>query len=620
MKKHKKYKKDNMHIQRSIEWYYFIPLALIGAFVPTIVYLDLSYVPEHIAKYWTGTENIDFFSFHKARWLIILTGTMILAALFTWLQESWEPRQNRIYIPMAIFAIMIILSTVFADALYRGVALYGFPDRYEGMYAWLSYLMITLLAMNLIQTKIHIKFIIGCLFGSAAFLSVIGLSQFFGYDLLLTDVATSLIYPGNYIAMAESIEVNFGKYTIYGTMYNSNYVGSYMAMLLVVSFTFYLFVHKWTHKISLGIITCLIFSNWIGCNSRAGIAAGVISIIVLLLLAHNRVLIQWKSALIITASFVLIFCTMNYFSNDRLLNQYKDLYSSSIINTAYADELQQPKIVSFQNLHLESNKAIIDMHDQILTIELSNFSKDNIQYKNNDFLFYDTQGNEIETRYNQESYNIELLNEQYKSYSVTLVNNLMTVNYGRLSIKLGIKDGMFYFINQSGEFILLQDIPAFGFEGKENIGSKRGYIWSRSLPMLKETIIFGNGPDTYSIYFPQHDYVGKRKFFGDFYFVIDKPHNMYLQIGINTGVVSLISFVIMLIMYIRSCFKIYFKAHNNLNIYFVTGIASFVGVISYATSGLFNDSVVSVSPVFWLLFGIGLACNHHITRILHYKK
>ena len=38
-------------------------------------------------------------------------------------------------------------------------------------------------------------------------------------------------------------------------------------------------------------------------------------------------------------------------------------------------------------------------------------------------------------------------------------------------------------------------------------GSKRVYIWSRSIPILKDCLLLGFGPDTYSIVFPSYNFV-----------------------------------------------------------------------------------------------------------------
>ena len=43
----------------------------------------------------------------------------------------------------------------------------------------------------------------------------------------------------------------------------------------------------------------------------------------------------------------------------------------------------------------------------------------------------------------------------------------------------------------------------------ERLGSGRGYIWSRSIPLIKQAGFMGLGADTYPEYFPQNDFKGK---------------------------------------------------------------------------------------------------------------
>ena len=41
----------------------------------------------------------------------------------------------------------------------------------------------------------------------------------------------------------------------------------------------------------------------------------------------------------------------------------------------------------------------------------------------------------------------------------------------------------------------------------------------------------------------------------------------------------------------------------------------FLAFCGYATAGMFNDSLVSVAPVFWVILGMGIACNYLITKV-----
>jgi O-antigen ligase len=131
--------------------------------------------------------------------------------------------------------------------------------------------------------------------------------------------------------------------------------------------------------------------------------------------------------------------------------------------------------------------------------------------------------------------------------------------------------------------------------------------------MLKETLIAGYGPDTFPMVFPQYDYVGKLNSFTSHRIIVDKPHNMYLQIGINTGVLSLVSLLAVFVIYAVDSFKVYFKREINTFIEYV-GVGAFTGVMGYLAAGMFNDQIISVAPLFYVMLGLGLAVNRMVIR------
>ncbi|URZ08401.1 O-antigen ligase family protein [Clostridium felsineum] len=139
---------------------------------------------------------------------------------------------------------------------------------------------------------------------------------------------------------------------------------------------------------------------------------------------------------------------------------------------------------------------------------------------------------------------------------------------------------------------------------KQSIGSGRGYIWGQSFKLLKSTIIVGHGPDSFAAFFPKND--PNRRVLKTV--IVDKPHNMYFQIAINTGVMSLIAVLALFIMYVVTSFKLYIKANID-NFYDIFGLAVFIAFLSYIITAIFNDSVISVAPVFWILLGIGISAN-----------
>jgi len=177
--------------------------------------------------------------------------------------------------------------------------------------------------------------------------------------------------------------------------------------------------------------------------------------------------------------------------------------------------------------------------------------------------------------------------------------------------KLG--NGYVSFVNTFGKATGLKPAPAIGFKNKGNFGSGRGYIWSRTLPLIKDTLLLGHGADTFCIFFPQNDYVGKYNAGLPPEIIVDKPHNMYLQMAVNTGLISLAAFLALLGLYFAQSFKLYHRRNYSEFMEFA-GAGIFLGILGFAFSGLFNDSSVSVMPMFYGLLGTGMAINIVLKR------
>ena len=126
--------------------------------------------------------------------------------------------------------------------------------------------------------------------------------------------------------------------------------------------------------------------------------------------------------------------------------------------------------------------------------------------------------------------------------------------------------------------------------------------------MIVESIVLGKGADTYCIYFPHRDYVGKYNIGSNINVVIDKPHNMYIGMAINTGLLSLLALVALYGMYFVQSFKLYFRRKYTTFAEFA-GAGIFFGITGFVVSGVVNDSTVSVMPMFYALLGTGIAIN-----------
>jgi O-antigen ligase len=93
--------------------------------------------------------------------------------------------------------------------------------------------------------------------------------------------------------------------------------------------------------------------------------------------------------------------------------------------------------------------------------------------------------------------------------------------------------------------------------------------------------------------------------------LIDKPHNMYLQTAINTGVISLLALLAIWGIYLFDSFKIFIKGNMESFAEYM-GAAIFLSISAYLVAGLFNDNIISVTPLFWILLGMGIGINRMI--------
>ena len=71
------------------------------------------------------------------------------------------------------------------------------------------------------------------------------------------------------------------------------------------------------------------------------------------------------------------------------------------------------------------------------------------------------------------------------------------------------KDNKLLYYNPQGRLDKLRKVDSIGFENNYDFATRRGYIWSRTFPMLKSTALIGVGADNFVYEFPNNDYVGK---------------------------------------------------------------------------------------------------------------
>ena len=605
----------------------FIPIILLLAVIPLIV--RLNYVlPKDPAvnMLFQKVKLDDYYSQYKATGIIILTIIMLLFSyLFIEKSEVKVDKVSKIYfICSAVLMAMSIISTIFSE--HKNVAVWGIYDRAEGLIMWGCYLVMMLYAFYVVRSEKSYLWIIAPIMFLVVITTIIGAFQYAGFDLFTkTEWGYNLIIPKELRGQLGKITSDYESHKILGTMYHYDYVGSFGAMIAPLFIVLTLIVKGRTKKIVLGIMSLASLFILFGSTARSGVVGAACAAVVGVIIFGKRILKRWKQSI---AVLVLLLCALiglNVATHGRIFERVPELMRDIF-------QLVQRDTSDFDYKDYIPVRETINESGEV-TFVLQN-SQMTIRYSDGEIQLYDENGNQIEYT---TSVNTDVITdanaEPQKQYTIqddrfsniTIVRQEIAVftEQDTISGMLVVIDGTGYFTYKLDETQGITEIDSFsglplqeieaesiGFKGKEKLGSARGYIWSRSLPiMLKKNLLIGSGPDTFGFVFPQNDRLAKWWAYGFTNMTVDKVHNLYLQIGMGQGCIALIAFLVMMITYLIQSFKLY-AFGNEYNDTDGMGIGIMLAIIGYLGAGFFNDSVVSVAPIFWILLGTGFAVNY----------
>ena len=141
----------------------------------------------------------------------------------------------------------------------------------------------------------------------------------------------------------------------------------------------------------------------------------------------------------------------------------------------------------------------------------------------------------------------------------------------------------------------------------DSFGSYRLGVWKQTLRMSMNALWFGTGPDTF--YYAFGDYLKAQAL--SFPETFDTPHNLYLGILANHGLLALLGYLAMLICLIRKLAR-----SNSTESMMLLG-----SCILYSVTSFFVFSLCLISPLAWCIFGMaaGLADNEEQTELGGHK-
>jgi hypothetical protein len=109
----------------------------------------------------------------------------------------------------------------------------------------------------------------------------------------------------------------------------------------------------------------------------------------------------------------------------------------------------------------------------------------------------------------------------------------------------------------------------------------RMFIYTNSIPLLFDTLVFGKGMATFLNYFPQGIPDGAFP-----HVIVDRPHNLCLQIAHGAGLPALLIFLLIVFTAVK-----------------IASLRERAAIIGFCIAALFTDSFVGVSPLFFAIVG-----------------
>lgn len=582
------------------KYYHLIPLIIIVALIPLVskVYV---YNPKLSEFSWFPplTSTVDVFLHYKSTIFVLLSVFMALVIIGKLFLADKKPYTPKLFIPLAIYGGLALLSSIVSH--YASYSFSGIYEHFESIWVIIGYCITAYYAYLFVEDEDDIHFLMRWFLVGVALMMAIGLSQAFSHDFFRTEFGKKLLIGDSGLT---DLNFNFALGRVYMSLYNPNYVGYYVAFIIPILLCCILFYRPSNKKdnklLTIEIIELFIYG------------------ILIVGLFYCLVKAQAKNGIVALA--IALFCLI--FVSLRKIKKYWYIGILGLLFTVgsflYADKALNHVVTNSVKAMFTTEKTTYDLED----IKLSEDGV-KITYKGNDILFqitddydvaaWDSNENSLVIVPSEADFSYVIEDERFSALPISLYP---AEQYFALDVKINglswvfAKDNelnTYLYRNSYGKWVTFEAAESVFFTGREKIASGRGYIWSRTIPLLKDYIFLGSGADTFSIAFPNDDYVGLYNS-GYHAMTMTKPHNLYLQIGVQSGVLSLIAFLTFYVMYFISSIKAYAKGRFDTYSSRI-GLGIFLGSIGYMISGIINDSTITVAPIFWTFIGVGISIN-----------
>lgn len=572
---------------------------------PYVTYLHLAYLSQKDAMLFPNTQGYaaDFFLYTKEISLLCFAVFLIFYFIGEHIFPDHvlhglplEQKCARGWIlPAGIYAVCIVASMIRGAISGNGRAvLYGSPTEYEGGIALLSCLVLFLFAYHYISDEAYADILVRCVEVFLIISAVLAAVEYFYQPIYEFSFVKYLIAPAQYREIAESMQNVYYQGQVALGVYNPGYLGGLAALLFPLAFGDALKTERRRRRViaalsSTGAVFLAIVSN-----STGALCAWGISLFLFLVFWHGGRKRKYQTFGILfavcAAGLAVLGCA----------------FHGKIMKTAVDTLFHKEKTVlndrmDFTSMQLDSGILLIktDKHTYQIRCEEPELSEIGLRQD----------GTQLSPDHTGKTDAGVCAVYDTADGTVTL-----SIEDGLLFLDMGYLMETGFYISEDGLKLaglngtVLDEIPQSSMDGFSRFYSAatgRGYIWLNTLPLLGKNIFLGAGPGCFAYEFPQNQVADLLKVHGSSYFLIDKPHDWYLQMAVNTGVVSAAAVVYLLLRYIRRGFLFCVREKTATQ-----GVEIFpfvIAVIAFGITGIVNDSCVAANPCFWIIFGA--ACS-----------
>ena len=511
-------------------------------------------------------------------------------------------KKNRvIWICLGIYSIAIILSAIFSE--YRADTLPGSPEEGEGVFVLLTYIILFLAGTNFFYSKKALKFLEKTLLIVICITVFLSCVEYFYRPLFEIPLVQRLLAADEYQKYVQNF-VNVGYRNFVSlTFYNPNYFGGFCLLLLPFAVRPIFEQKKISYKILYGLATAGMFFCVIAAKSTASFYLALAEIAGMVILAMLEDFREKRKQRSVPGLIILLLCILGVIALSYALNTekfFKVIYS--VVFNQKSDVEEEKIRYTLTDIQIEENTLILCSGETELVVKL----------ESGNISFFNQAGESLEFKVDDV---VTFSDEAYRAISVAFQNNMIIFELGYDDpVCFYMEEDSFYGVGHTGEkvdTVSLQDMrERFGteFYGKF---TGRGYAWLETFPILPHVMLLGKGAGCFAYYFPQNDYVGLLNTHGTCMVYVNKPHNMYLQIAVNQGILGLVSLLVLFWI----CFIRFWNTRRKYQVCGdVRSVADscFAACAAFLVYSVFNDSIVTVNPFFWMLAGVFLSVDYAI--------